>query len=1383
MDFIEICEVFGGSIFPEEYRGSFAEADRRISALEAESPGEAAARPVEHRAKALLLRSIYWMLAGDFPKARSGLQTVTSLQEEGLSKRWILRCKMYTSYAAMLQHRSALVRFSLLPGDPFERLKEGDSALGEILHQAQEAGLAIVSLQPPNAVDMLEEAMILDAWTFLDAFHFSFLAHPAFARSVTAESLPRSCVAGIEFDNIQVPYASARMADVMAQSGNTAFKNTIERWSVEIEAARGSPNADRRLAQLFSQYEKEADYVGMGLCKMSEGDRVLSPSYTSPIALNLICQIRENGWENQTWDPLERTFQLRDDINAQQCYSQALFYMEAADAPRGQAAVYLRRGCVSHAEALISKSRAHEVDAAEAFQESENDFRTALQLFARDKDETNEQLVTCHQILLACSRGDVVMPLEKATRLGSEMRRMQNQSVSHFLGALMLRFGHFQFAVHGDSSVAAVCCRCAGAYYGKLGDPLGSLWASIAHIMLLKRTHAVGVAEAKIRETIRPSSPLRAIVAYIDGLLARGPSFRHLQVVRDSILTEFDTIVLDLCSMGGSEVLQSQWEEVRQPLQPGKTPDIMPPTPLSPDARDHLNDPLLGCGAVEQDYFTQTCESRDTFISSYHRCLAESVGAIGRGDMDAAEAELQRFITSCESQNALRKRDVLAHKIPALCHLDRVQEMQEALPEFLSDWFATENGGDIRTEFHLRGIPADVVELAVKERANKAHEDLAMCFIAQAWDKGSAILRNISRTLPEFFVRIRTEPKPDSWQLLTFIGAFYEHEGRLEKALESYLESLHQLENLRKMIPNPDDRRAAYSSLHTAEMFCGLVRTSFALDLRIDERGPHTWGLPASSWADQALVFLEQGKARALLDILLARESAATEELQGSMDELYRNRLLSTLFQSRCHPQEDMGMGEPNVAERTVEVVRKLQFRGDAFDPVKEALKGKQDTTSQIFKGTLFVPDTLSLFSSIPPDAIVIEVAICMSGMVVSCISSTGVQSVHQSSLGVYQLRKLVVRYIGKIKALQQHPSRQETEDLNAELTAIAASISSHLIEPFAHLIRTHKSIIFAPTSYLNVFPLGALLLDGEPLIVIKPVYQVPSLSVLRRLSKIANKPSSTTTTSSPISVSVLADCGPDRGSLNFAGPEVVSICNSMRTKPTTQKHFEAALTSSDIIHITSHGSEEYSSPWTSTIHLAEREFRIIDMATTPSAASLVVFSSCLSGRGPISAGDDLVGFAHAVLQSGALAFLGGLWQASNEATMLLMHLFYKRLSAQQSGSTDAGAGGPRSSLAECWHEAVRDFYRMDSRRAKALLEELLRLWIESENQGTWPDGDFCCSGFMLEEMMAEIDRGEWDFRLPCHWASFALVGYGDAVVKGGGEVEALGREVDVMRI
>jgi CHAT domain-containing protein len=86
-----------------------------------------------------------------------------------------------------------------------------------------------------------------------------------------------------------------------------------------------------------------------------------------------------------------------------------------------------------------------------------------------------------------------------------------------------------------------------------------------------------------------------------------------------------------------------------------------------------------------------------------------------------------------------------------------------------------------------------------------------------------------------------------------------------------------------------------------------------------------------------------------------------------------------------------------------------------------------------------------------------------------------------------------------------------------------------------------------------------------------------------------------------------------------------------------------------------------------------------------------------VSGLGEESIGNDLLGFSHAVLASGAAAFLGGLWSVSDEASALLM-LFLAEEIKTNNGS---------KSLARCWRNAQIRLYKLNVEGEVAVLEDV----------------------------------------------------------------------------
>lgn len=57
------------------------------------------------------------------------------------------------------------------------------------------------------------------------------------------------------------------------------------------------------------------------------------------------------------------------------------------------------------------------------------------------------------------------------------------------------------------------------------------------------------------------------------------------------------------------------------------------------------------------------------------------------------------------------------------------------------------------------------------------------------------------------------------------------------------------------------------------------------------------------------------------------------------------------------------------------------------------------------------------------------------------------------------------------------------------------------------------------------------------------------------------------------------------------------------------------------------------------------KHFRALDLTLIRTGADLIMFNACFSGHGSTTAGNDVLGLSHAVLQAGTKSYIGGLWE------------------------------------------------------------------------------------------------------------------------------------------
>ncbi|KAI1310137.1 CHAT domain-containing protein [Xylaria venustula] len=113
-------------------------------------------------------------------------------------------------------------------------------------------------------------------------------------------------------------------------------------------------------------------------------------------------------------------------------------------------------------------------------------------------------------------------------------------------------------------------------------------------------------------------------------------------------------------------------------------------------------------------------------------------------------------------------------------------------------------------------------------------------------------------------------------------------------------------------------------------------------------------------------------------------------------------------------------------------------------------------------------------------------------------------------------------------------------------------------------------------------------------------------------------------------------------------------------------------MSASAIIHLSSHGFFDEESPMHSNVVLFQEPLTPLDLSWLAIPAKLVVFNSCLLAfSGVFNSGTEL-SFAHALLGSGACAFVGTLWMMGDVASLIFMVLFYKAMMVE--GLTPSGA-------------------------------------------------------------------------------------------------------------
>jgi tetratricopeptide (TPR) repeat protein len=216
-----------------------------------------------------------------------------------------------------------------------------------------------------------------------------------------------------------------------------------EAWNLLVRARQG--------------YERAGDAAGMANCLLMEGDIACAP-FSSPLVWNLALQDSSSEASHLpvTVEADEfRTPSRAAVAEAHQRYDEAYRLFDQAGAPRGVAAVQLRRGYVAmladeFAGARDFAARAHET-------------------FVACGDARGAGLAKTHRVLALIGARQWTQGPQLARDIGVWGERSGSFSSTLGLGILMNRWARHWLIRRGDYERALAGCRCAQALFEALG--------------------------------------------------------------------------------------------------------------------------------------------------------------------------------------------------------------------------------------------------------------------------------------------------------------------------------------------------------------------------------------------------------------------------------------------------------------------------------------------------------------------------------------------------------------------------------------------------------------------------------------------------------------------------------------------------------------------------------------------------------------------------------------------------------------------------------------------------------------------------------------------------------------------------------------------------
>ncbi|WP_327000232.1 CHAT domain-containing protein [Dactylosporangium sp. NBC_01737] len=238
--------------------------------------------------------------------------------------------------------------------------------------------------------------------------------------------------------------------------------------------------------------------------------------------------------------------------------------------------------------------------------------------------------------------------------------------------------------------------------------------------------------------------------------------------------------------------------------------------------------------------------------------------------------------------------------------------------------------------------------------------------------------------------------------------------------------------------------------------------------------------------------------------------------------------------------------------------------------------------------------------------------------------------------------------------------ARWNGDDPATDRTA-GARLSELLLAPFAGLLDGAGHLLLVPDGAGLQAPLHVLPWRGAPLIDTFAVTYLPAVNLL------ADEPGPDGTGPALV-VGNPAGMAHGAQPLRFAELEAGAVAARLGVVPLigaapTRAAVLAGLAAAPIIHLATHTMLDGDDPARSVILLAGgEELTVEELIGTGLRAGLAVLSSCHSGVGRRTAGNEVLGLARTLLGAGVGTVVGALWAADDLATSVLMRRFYERL-------------------------------------------------------------------------------------------------------------------------
>jgi CHAT domain-containing protein/tetratricopeptide (TPR) repeat protein len=493
------------------------------------------------------------------------------------------------------------------------------------------------------------------------------------------------------------------------------------------------------------------------------------------------------------------------------------------------------------------------------------------------------------------------------------------------------------------------------------------------------------------------------------------------------------------------------------------------------------------------------------------------------------------------------------------------------------------------------------------------------------------------------------------------IGCLLRDAGELEAALQSLRRAVHALEQQAGRLGG-----GASAAERFSERFADVYRDLVELESRLGR-------------TDQAFATLERYRARALLELLTARDLRFPLEVAGPGAE-------ALVELGAGIGRAEAVVADPDRGEdRAAHVAERERLR----EQRRAALDGLPPRLVELLAPRLL--DRAGVARALDPGVLLLTY----------CVGERGTQvfAVLGDRLEHFTIDRTRREIAAAVRAVRLRAARPDSG--RAALEQRSRELYSLLVEPAEGMLRKAHTLLVCPDGPLHLLPFAALMrADGRYLIEHRPVALASSATVHAEL--VSRRRGRRATSVVAFADPELPQAGLDAWRLETlrsrlrdvplvalpaARAEAAALTRLFPDRTTTfiggeatEERARALSVGTSLVHFACHAFVDEQAPLSSGLLLAVpvdlrgRQDGVLEawevFESVRLDADLVTLSGCDTGLGRHMGGEGMVGLTRAFLFAGARSVLASLWTVADESTAALMERFYAHL--EQDGSPAA---------------------------------------------------------------------------------------------------------------